>query len=59
MFDSFHNDCSCSTRLKNIEETEKAKRVVAEERQDRQPVKNDEAHLVASRCGYSLRYIAV
>jgi hypothetical protein len=38
-----------STRLKNIEETEKAKRVVAEERQERKKP-NDEEHLVASRC---------
>jgi len=40
----------CSTRLKNIEETEKAKRVVAEERQERKKTNNDEEHLVASRC---------
>ena len=39
-----------STRLKNIEDTEKAKRVVAEERQERKKVNNDEEHLVASRC---------
>ena len=39
-----------STRLKNIEETEKAKRVVAEERQERKKSNNDEEHLVASRC---------
>ena len=39
-----------STRLKNIEETEKAKRVVAEERHDRRKLTNDEEHLVASRC---------
>ena len=39
-----------STRLKNIEETEKAKRVVAEERQERKKSSNDEEHLVASRC---------
>ncbi|KIK67672.1 hypothetical protein GYMLUDRAFT_54449 [Collybiopsis luxurians FD-317 M1] len=38
-----------SARLKNIEETEKAKRVVAEERQERKKSSNDEAHLVASR----------
>ncbi|KAG6841849.1 hypothetical protein C0991_006256 [Blastosporella zonata] len=38
-----------STRLKNIEETEKAKRVVAEERQDRRKPNNDEEHLAASR----------
>jgi len=36
--------------LKNIEETEKAKRVVAEERQERRKaVANDEEHLVATR----------
>lgn len=46
---------SNSTRLKNIEETEKAKRVVAEERhdRDRKKVNNDEEHLVASRCKFS------
>ncbi|PPQ68276.1 hypothetical protein CVT26_006191 [Gymnopilus dilepis] len=38
-----------STRLKNIEETEKAKRVVAEERQERKKGGTDEEHLVASR----------
>ena len=43
--------CSISARLKNIEETEKAKRVVAEERQERKKaVSNDEEHLVATRC---------
>jgi hypothetical protein len=36
-----------STRLKNIEETEKAKRIVAEERQDNH-------HLAASRCQFLL-----
>ena len=41
---------SGSTRLKNIEETEKAKRVVAEERQERKKTNNDEEHLAASRC---------
>ena len=41
---------TCSTRLKNIEETEKAKRVVAEERQERKKGGTDEEHLVASRC---------
>jgi hypothetical protein len=39
-----------STRLKNIEDTEKAKRIVAEERQDRKKPNNDEEHLAASRC---------
>lgn len=43
-----------STRLKNIEETEKAKRVVAEERQERKKPSNDEEHLVASRCESSM-----
>jgi len=41
-----------SARLKNIEETEKAKRAAAEER-DRQlanKINPDEAHLVATRC---------
>lgn len=39
-----------SARLKNIEDTEKAKRVVAEGRKDRPKVNNDEEHLAASRC---------
>ncbi|KAF9464793.1 hepatocellular carcinoma-associated antigen 59-domain-containing protein [Collybia nuda] len=42
-------DLGMDARLKNIEETEKAKRVVAEERQDRRKVNNDEEHLAASR----------
>ncbi|KAK7470307.1 hypothetical protein VKT23_001738 [Stygiomarasmius scandens] len=42
-------DLGMDTRLKNIEETEKAKRVVAEERQERKKTNNDEEHLVASR----------
>jgi len=42
-------DLGMDTRLKNIEETEKAKRVVAEERQERKKSSNDEEHLVASR----------
>ncbi|KAF8897767.1 hepatocellular carcinoma-associated antigen 59-domain-containing protein [Infundibulicybe gibba] len=43
-------DLGMDTRLKNIEETEKAKRVVAEERHDRKrPSNNDEEHLAASR----------
>ncbi|KAF5358975.1 hypothetical protein D9758_004894 [Tetrapyrgos nigripes] len=42
-------DLGMDTRLKNIEETEKAKRVVAEERQERKKNNNDEEHLVASR----------
>ncbi|KIJ69789.1 hypothetical protein HYDPIDRAFT_171770 [Hydnomerulius pinastri MD-312] len=42
-------DLGMDTRLKNIEETEKAKRQVAEERKERKRVNNDEEHLVASR----------
>ncbi|KAJ7498551.1 hepatocellular carcinoma-associated antigen 59-domain-containing protein [Mycena latifolia] len=43
-------DLGMDTRLKNIEETEKAKRVVAEGRQEqRKKVNNDEEHLAASR----------
>ncbi|KAF8213966.1 hepatocellular carcinoma-associated antigen 59-domain-containing protein, partial [Mycena galopus ATCC 62051] len=43
-------DLGMDTRLKNIEDTEKAKRVVAEGRQEqRKKVNNDEEHLVASR----------
>ncbi|KAF8914257.1 hepatocellular carcinoma-associated antigen 59-domain-containing protein [Gymnopilus junonius] len=42
-------DLGMDTRLKNIEETEKAKRVVAEERQERKKTNADEEHLVASR----------
>lgn len=38
-----------SARLKNIEETEKAKRQVAEVRKERKRP-NDEEHLVATRC---------
>ncbi|KAF5393129.1 hypothetical protein D9757_001220 [Collybiopsis confluens] len=42
-------DLGMDARLKNIEETEKAKRVVAEERQERKKTNPDEQHLVASR----------
>ncbi|KAG6891684.1 hypothetical protein C0992_010087 [Termitomyces sp. T32_za158] len=42
-------DLGMDARLKNIEETEKAKRVVAEERQERRKPNNDEEHLVATR----------
>ncbi|KAG6861866.1 hypothetical protein C0995_011163 [Termitomyces sp. Mi166 len=42
-------DLGMDARLKNIEETEKAKRVVAEERQERRKPHNDEEHLVATR----------
>lgn len=44
------NFSSDSARLKNIEDTEKAKRIVAEERQERKKQPNGEEHLVASRC---------
>jgi hypothetical protein len=46
-------DLGMDTRLKNIEDTEKAKRVVAEERQERKRSNNDEEHLVATRCAYA------
>ncbi|KAF8655334.1 hypothetical protein AX16_003107 [Volvariella volvacea WC 439] len=42
-------DLGMDARLKNIEETEKAKRVVAENRYDRKRPNTDEEHLVASR----------
>lgn len=42
-------DLGMDTRLKNIEETEKAKRVVAEDRKGRPKINNDEEHLAASR----------
>ncbi|TFK25949.1 hypothetical protein FA15DRAFT_667947 [Coprinopsis marcescibilis] len=42
-------DLGMDTRLKNIEETEKAKRVQAEERYERKKVNADEDHLVATR----------
>ncbi|RDB20121.1 Uncharacterized protein C9orf78 [Hypsizygus marmoreus] len=42
-------DLGMDARLKNIEETEKAKRVVAEGRQDRKRPNTDEEHLAASR----------
>jgi hypothetical protein len=41
-----------STRLRNIAETEKAKRQVAEERKEHKKANNDEEHLVATRCMY-------
>ena len=41
-----HDD---STRLKNIEETEKAKRLISEQRKERMKA-DDEAHLAAARC---------
>jgi len=42
-------DLGMDTRLRNIEETEKAKRVVAEERSKRTERNRDEEHLVATR----------
>ncbi|KAI0340739.1 hypothetical protein BDW22DRAFT_1359550 [Trametopsis cervina] len=42
-------DLGMDARLKNIEETEKAKRQVAEERKERKRPANDEEHLAASR----------
>ncbi|KAH0840253.1 hepatocellular carcinoma-associated antigen 59-domain-containing protein [Lanmaoa asiatica] len=42
-------DLGMDTRLRNIEETEKAKRQVAEERKERTKVNTDEEHLVATR----------
>ncbi|KAF5321992.1 hypothetical protein D9619_000565 [Psilocybe cf. subviscida] len=42
-------DLGMDARLKNIEDTEKAKRVVAEERHERKRPNNDEEHLVATR----------
>lgn len=43
-----------STRLKNIEETEKAKRVIAEEKKGGRRLRDDEAHLAAARCEFFL-----
>ncbi|KAK7049705.1 hypothetical protein VNI00_005736 [Paramarasmius palmivorus] len=42
-------DLGMDARLKNIEETEKAKRVVAEDRPDRRMIPKGEEHLVATR----------
>ncbi|EPQ59185.1 hypothetical protein GLOTRDRAFT_70395, partial [Gloeophyllum trabeum ATCC 11539] len=43
-------DLGMDVRLKNIEETEKLKRVVAEQRKERKPdTNNDEEHLAAAR----------
>ncbi|ESK95117.1 hypothetical protein Moror_13849 [Moniliophthora roreri MCA 2997] len=42
-------DLGMDARLKNIEETEKAKRVVAEDRSDKRTVPKGEEHLVAAR----------
>ncbi|KAF8559429.1 hypothetical protein OG21DRAFT_1402941 [Imleria badia] len=42
-------DLGMDSRLRNIEETEKAKRQVAEERKERIKVNTDEEHLVATR----------
>ena len=44
-----HRRAPRSARLKNIEETEKAKRLIAEEKQGRK-LTDEEAHLVATRC---------
>lgn len=43
-----------STRLKNIEETEKAKQALTQARKDRQKRQNDdEEHLAAARCTFA------
>ncbi|KAI0677287.1 hepatocellular carcinoma-associated antigen 59-domain-containing protein [Trametes maxima] len=42
-------DLGMDARLKNIEETEKAKRQIAEQRKERQKKADDEAHLAAAR----------
>ncbi|KAI9000763.1 hepatocellular carcinoma-associated antigen 59-domain-containing protein [Trametes punicea] len=42
-------DLGMDARLKNIEETEKAKRMLAEQRKERQRKLDDEAHLAAAR----------
>ncbi|EIW76372.1 hypothetical protein CONPUDRAFT_130968 [Coniophora puteana RWD-64-598 SS2] len=42
-------DLGMDARLKNIEETEKAKRIHAEERKEKKRVYNDEEHLAANR----------
>ncbi|KAI9068453.1 hypothetical protein FKP32DRAFT_1608877 [Trametes sanguinea] len=42
-------DLGMDARLKNIEETEKAKRMLAEQRKERQRQMDDEAHLAAAR----------
>jgi len=42
-------DLGMDTRLKNIEETEKAKRTLTEERKDRKRKTDDEEHLAAAR----------
>ncbi|KIJ13260.1 hypothetical protein PAXINDRAFT_117267 [Paxillus involutus ATCC 200175] len=42
-------DLGMDTRLRNIAETEKAKRQVAEERKEHKKANNDEEHLVATR----------
>ena len=43
--------------MKNIEETEKAKRIIAEERNDKRRANDEEAHLSAARCAYILASI--
>ncbi|KAI0660734.1 hepatocellular carcinoma-associated antigen 59-domain-containing protein [Cubamyces menziesii] len=42
-------DLGMDARLKNIEETEKAKRMIAEQRKEKQRQLDDEAHLAAAR----------
>ncbi|KAI0638440.1 hepatocellular carcinoma-associated antigen 59-domain-containing protein [Trametes polyzona] len=42
-------DLGMDARLKNIEETEKAKRLIAEQRKERRKQADDEAHLAAAR----------
>ncbi|KAH9899597.1 hepatocellular carcinoma-associated antigen 59-domain-containing protein [Cubamyces lactineus] len=42
-------DLGMDARLKNIEETEKAKRMIAEQRKEKQRQQDDEAHLAAAR----------
>ncbi|CCM00436.1 uncharacterized protein FIBRA_02468 [Fibroporia radiculosa] len=42
-------DLGMDTRLKNIEETEKAKRMITEERKERKKKVDDEEHLAAAR----------
>jgi hypothetical protein len=48
---------SLSNRLRNIEETEKAKRSVDENKYQRKKVNADEEHLVAQRCMYLSFYV--
>ena len=50
---------SPSTRLKNIEETEKAKRQISEMRKERSRQADDEAHLAAARCTYIIPFLSL